>query len=283
VSEFGDYQDEMITHLTLNDRTIEALVAGRAPDDLGDLAALASLLAEIRSIGDTAPPEPTAALASVLAYGLPNDMPVMARTNVAAPARRASRQSRGQRAGIRVGGLPSAIAGKLAALGLAAKVGLTLLTATAAAAAGAAATGLSEPASHAVDTAEDPTSAASRPENAEFGASVSADASDEDDPGVVGQEVAEEARARAADAPQASPQDNPATDAASDGLTRAREETADTPAQVPTEVGPGAANGRRPEDLRAGPPEGTTPAGPPEFVTPGSPDGIPSGRPTDSP
>jgi hypothetical protein len=287
VSDFSDYPDDMFINRTLDERTIEALLAGRAPYGREDLKALASLMAELRTVGDGIAPEPNAALASVLAHGLPTDvitddvaLPVPTGGAVEGPARQASGLPMWKRVRAMISAVISAVAMKVAALGVAAKAAL-VLTATAAVAAGAAAADLPQAVNNALDRGGQHAPAGSEGEGEEFGAGVSEDAGNSEDPGVDGPAVAEEAIDQA-DPAWGKGEGNPANDAASDGLDRARENTAGTPAKIPTEVGPAAAEGWRPEDVPQGQPS-DVPQGQPSDVPQGQSEGNPQGQPSDVP
>jgi hypothetical protein len=259
VTGFGDDQDDMPIHRTLDDRTVEALLAGRAPRDRDDLTEVASLLAEARSIGEGPAPVPSPDLAVVLASGVPVEL--------LEDTVEGSGPTQGRRRSSMIRAIPRSMAMKVAGLGLAAKVFLALM-ATAAVAAGAAAADLAETVSEAfdVDTREAPVTGAST-------ASPSA-AEGSGDParqGGAAEPAVEQEPARSDRPAKDAVQDNPADEARTHGLIRAQEQTADTPARVPDEVGPGTNNGRPPEHPEQGPPEHVQ-QGPPDHVQQGPPD-----------
>lgn len=177
MSEFGDYQGDMTMNRTLDERTTEALLAaGRAPYGRQDLTALASLITELRAVGDGAPPEPNAALAGILTYGLladlttaDSDLPMPARHEVVRPVKRVSGLPTWKRVRTMISSGVSAIAMKVAALGVAAKASL-VLTGTAAVAAGAVAADVPQAVNDALDRGEQHAPASSEPADAQFGA-----------------------------------------------------------------------------------------------------------------
>jgi hypothetical protein len=194
-----------------------------------------------------------------------------------------------------IANLLSGIAAKLSTAGLATKAGVGLTMAAASVTGGAAAGVLPEPVQHAVaSVVADVTPFEIPDERAEFGERVSDDARD-DEPGVDGSVIADEARQLGEDRHgEAGEPEEPAAE----GLDRARQTPAadylpatvpggrstsdqyrpvEPPSGAPADVPAG-----RPEDVPNGQPEGT-PSGQPEDVPNGQPEGTPSGQPEDVP
>jgi hypothetical protein len=302
----GDDQDEMRTHRMLDERTVEAVLAGRSlPEGREELHDLAAFCADVRATFDGAPaPAPSDELAAFIAAG-----------TAAEPTPLTRRTSR-----MRAQTLRRVVVTKLATAGLLAKAGMAV-AATATVVGGVGAAGaLPTPAQDAFDRAVGNEARADLPEEAGFGQDVSTDARDG---GVDGGEISDEARARAEERrdDDGGNGEVDATEAGSErGLENARERTADTPARVPDETpvgrpaegenrapettpngqeipaGPPAAGDEGDLDAAGTPPEGTpggqpegTPAGPPDGVNEGEqpdeapPSGTPGGPPSGTP
>jgi hypothetical protein len=187
----GDDVYDMFRHDRLDQRTVDAVLDGRgtdAPDDeVADLVAFSAALREARA----ANPRPTPELVDALTAGIPapqghdlaHAVASDANPSVPSPRRRP---------------MFEALTAKLAALGLAAKIGLGSTVVLAATTGAAALDGLPQPAQDAVANAVATVSPISLPssasDNAEaasaFGHSVAEDATDPDSPGVDGCEIA---------------------------------------------------------------------------------------------
>jgi hypothetical protein len=222
VSTFGDDGSEMTPIWLMDDDTVEAIVAGDEVD--ARFAPLTAFAHNVRALGDEPVPTASPALEDLFARG-------------AAPGRSGQRRPR-----MLAQGLVTAAA-KLAALGVAAKVGLGVSVAAASVAGAGAAGALPDPANDRVRGAieavtpvdfDDP---ADSDDPTRFGDRVSSDATGEsdDDNGVDGRGISDEAPGashRPTD-PGSSNQSNP-SDAT--GLDRADE----TPAapHLPDDVPP---------------------------------------------
>lgn len=224
----------------LDDRTVEALLAGRTPAGREDLRELASALTELRVQAQEPAPHPNAALLEVFA-----EPPVTAVGKWAAeggstaPSPWRSTSPRWRKVPRMLAALFASLVAKISVLGMGAKAALAL-TAAGAAAGGAVAVDLPDAVADALGRdrgAEQQDVEA--PDAAEFGRGVADDASDPNEPGVDGPTVADEARRRAEErrggdiGPSV---DDPADDAASDGLDEARDATDGTGARIPDEV-----------------------------------------------
>lgn len=218
-----------------DDRTdegaIRALLAGRgAPED----ESLVRFVAELRQVAS--PVKPRDDLRELFAHGLDvTDAPSMARP--------APKRSKGRR-------MIETLVGKLAGVGLAAKIGLASAVAVAGVTGAGVSDNLPEPAQDAfnnvvgaeveADDVELPEDV-DLPEEAEFGQSVSDDARDG---GVDGRDVAEEAsdgrseegRQTAEDASEGRSENG--SENGADGLETADERSGDAEGQVDTPAGP---------------------------------------------
>ena len=172
--------------------------------------------------------------------------------------------------------LLSGLAAKLSAAGIAAKAGVGLTMAAASVTGGAAAGVLPDPVQHAVAGVANAVTPFQFPDQAEFDNRVSDDARD-DEPGVDGLVIADEARQLGEDRRAEAGADEPAAE----GLDRARQTPAadHLPATVP--AGRSTADQYRPVERPSGAPA-EVPAGRPENVPSGQPDGTPS-QPEDVP
>jgi hypothetical protein len=245
MSHLDDDRDEMRRH-RIPDAAAEALLAGRVPADGEDLAPLAELIGEVRTLGDGPMPAPSAALAAVLSDGLApaelartdnGDRSAMAGSNAHGPA---ARQVAGLPKWRRTPAMLSTLFAWIAGLSTAGKAAVALTTASALAAGGAA-----------VDLPQAVSDAFERRGQEEV---VEDDGTElealvVDDEGLDEDEWTEE---------EGRPEDNPATERSAEGRAKALENTADTPARVPTTVGPGTGEAQR-DDV--GRPE-TVPAAP---------------------
>lgn len=118
----GDYGGEMTRRNRPDERAVSALFSGQVPGGREDLADVAAFAASLRTAAGSTAPRPNAALATVLAEGLSTaagDLPVTAASDQAGTEQSRSRGVNGRARSA----WESAIA-RLAALGLAAKVGV---------------------------------------------------------------------------------------------------------------------------------------------------------------
>ncbi|MPZ87259.1 MAG: hypothetical protein GEU81_04120 [Nitriliruptorales bacterium] len=264
MSGFSDYQDDMTTNRTLDERTIEALLAGRALYDREDLTPLASLMMELRAVGDGIPPEPNAALAGVLAHGLPadpttadDDLPVPAGGQIVRPAKQASGLPTWKRVRTMISGFVSAFAAKVAALGVVAKASLAV-TATAAVAAGAVAADVPQTVSNSLGGgAHVPASIEAGDAGLEASADASADADADADVSDI--EVPEasdvvEGADEQVDTLEGTIMNSPAGGPASDAVGQAGKAIGDVEEQVPDDVTDAVddARGQVPDDVTDG-------------------------------
>jgi hypothetical protein len=266
MSDLGDDPNEMFIDPILDERTVEELLKGRVPQDREDLAALGALLAEVRSLGEGAPAAPSAALARILAGGVPaadlHEDQAATDSPPATPGRPSWRWV-------------AAVTG----LGLTAKIilGLTATAAVAAGAAAAVATDLPEAVFEALGGGERPSPAVDQPQATESGSGVSEDASPSG-PGATGPAVPDQASEDATGGLPGASEDAPASATDGQGLDRAREETSDTPAQIPSEVGSDA-QGPSPGGASEAPSDGSDGTeGPSEETTDGSSEGTSQSR-----
>jgi hypothetical protein len=217
MSLHDDDRDEMRDPRIFDDRTAEALLAGRLPAERGDLAPLAELVADVRALAEGPTPRPSAALAALMEQGAVPGLSGPAQTPKAAVL------PKWRRTPAMLTTLFSWIAG-LSAAGKAAAA----LTAAGALAAGGVAVGLPD----AVTDAFERRDAAVEVEAVEVEdlESTDVEASDEDED----------------EADNARPEENPATDASAEGRARAASEAHDS-ARIPATVGPGTGEAQRAE------------------------------------
>lgn len=149
MTRFDDYENEMPTSRPLDDATMERLFAGTPVED-DDLLALAAFVADLRTAAVTsAPPQPSAALAAVLAGGLKTiDAGDAALGAGSAPRRLVPRLACRRNRVLRCPG--SGLAARLAAAGLVTKVAFGATMAAASVAAAGTAGVLPDPVQHAV-------------------------------------------------------------------------------------------------------------------------------------
>jgi hypothetical protein len=205
----GDNDDEMLRRDRLDERTADAVLAGRGGQVEGDeVADLATFVTAVRSEATMVPARPNAMLAEVLAHGISADkgeLPVTAASNVHGPATQVSGPPKR-----RIRTVLELMIAKLAALGLAAKAGAAV-AAVAATTAGAGAAGVLpdtlqgsfDNAVRGVEESEDRVPDTDKLDVSDTevdtedvgvdGADIAEDASDPDDPGVDGREVADDA------------------------------------------------------------------------------------------
>ncbi len=159
MSPFGDDGGEMPRHRPIDDRAVDALLTGSAPDE--ELASLSSFVADVRSAAE-AVPLPSPALAAALAAGLSTsneqgDLPVTAASNAHGPAQQAAGLPKWRTLKMKIKGL-------VAGLGIAGKVALGAGLAAAATTGAGAAGVLPGPVQHAVASAFDTVTPFSMPD-----------------------------------------------------------------------------------------------------------------------
>ena len=270
MSGSGDYDTEMFRN-PLDDAAIEAFFTGQPADE--ELAPLAGLVEDLRSMTSGPAPVPSMQLAKMLAEGFSTangDLLATAESNVPGPAPQAA-------------GLPKwrkkkmIITELLAGLSVAAKAGFGITAAAAAVTAGGAAGVLPGPAQHGVATTVEAVTPFSFPDKAnvkaDFGGTVSTDATDG---GVDGKTVSTDAKLNA-EAKLNADANRPA-DPGQNGLDQAN--TTPAAGRAPTSVPSGQpatagtqssaglttaastpAAGHVPTSVPAGPPASTPPAG----------------------
>lgn len=187
MSAWGDSGSEMFRRHLLDDDTIEAVLSGESPSADGLLTSFAE---DVRLAGTATVPNPSTALAAVLAEGFSTDkgdLPVTAARTRRTPAEVMSR-----------------LGARAAGWGLAAKVGLGLGVALTGVTAAGAVGVLPDAADNGVRGAIESVTPFEFPDDAadesEFGETVSTDATDGEEPGVDGSTVADDAQDQGAGA-----------------------------------------------------------------------------------
>ncbi|HEV2759090.1 MAG TPA: hypothetical protein VGV86_05930 [Acidimicrobiales bacterium] len=185
----------------LDDRALEALLSG-APSAQSGFDWLIPFVEDLGEASSGSAPAMTPALALLVAEGISTekgDLPATAASNVTGPAPQAAGLPKWRKKML-ITELLAGLAAKFAGLGMVAKAGLGLTLAAASTTAAGAAGVLPAPAQHAVATVVDAATPFSFPDEtkdkANFGATVSADATGASDgvPGVDGQTVSDAAR-----------------------------------------------------------------------------------------
>ena len=171
----GDYSTEMFRN-PLDDAAIEAFFTGQPAGE--ELAPLAGLVEDLRSMASGPAPVPSMQLAKMLAEGFSTangDLLVTAASNVPGPAPQAAGLPKWRKKML-LSELLAALTTKLAGLGMAAKAGMGLTLAAASTTAAGAAGVLPAPAQHAVATVVSSATPFSFPDTANSAAGVGAKA-----------------------------------------------------------------------------------------------------------
>jgi hypothetical protein len=191
MSGFDDYDNEMFRHPPLDDAAIDTFFTGQVAGD--ELAPLAGFVEDVRSMTSGPAPAPSVQLASMLADGISVES-----VPVPAPPATSSSWTRKETSSSWTRKKKVAVAHFVAGLSLIAKAALGITAAAAAVTAGGAVGVLPDPAQRAVSTGLEAVTPFSFPDEAsdkaEFGGTVSTDASDG---GVDGPTVSSEAKLNA--------------------------------------------------------------------------------------